>query len=153
MNRYKLHNNKRLVLLIVLSVLIVAFIWSNSCKSREESGAQSGAVTKFLQAILDPDGNIPETSFHHFVRKTAPFVEFAILGLMVGGLFRLACQQTGRAFFSLPVLTVLLVAVLDEYIQFFTGRGSAVTDVMLDFFGGLTGLGLTLLAAFLKKKK
>ena len=153
MNRYKLQYNKRLVLLLVLTVLIVAFIWSNSCKSREESGAQSGAVTKFLQAILDPNGNIPETSFHHFVRKTAHFVEFAILGLMVGGLLRAVCQQTGRAFFSLPVLVILLVAVLDEYIQSFTGRGSAVADVILDFSGALTGLGVTLLTTFLKKKK
>ena len=153
MNKYNLRNHKGLILLTVLTVLIIAFIWNNSCKSGEESGAQSGAVTRFLQAILDPSGKIPEPTFHHFVRKTAHFVEFALLGILIGGLFRTIAGQTGHAFFSLPVLLVLLVAVLDEYIQNFTGRGSAVTDVMLDFSGGLTGLGLTLLTAFLKKKK
>ena len=148
-----MRNHRGMILLTVLTVLIIAFIWNNSCKSGEESGAQSSAVTRFLQAILDPGGKIPEPTFHHFVRKTAHFVEFALLGILIGGLFRTINVQTGRVFFSLPVLVVLLVAVLDEYIQNFTGRGSAVTDVMLDFSGGLTGLGLTLLTAFLKKKK
>lgn len=152
MNRYNLCNHKGVVLLAVLTVLIIAFIWNNSCMSGEESGAQSGAVTKFLQAILDPKGNIPEASFHHFVRKTAHFVEFAALGALIGGLFRTIWLQTGRTFFSLPVLTVLLVAVLDEYIQFFTGRGSAVTDVILDFSGGLTGLALAAISVLQKKK-
>ena len=135
------------VLFAVLTALIIAFIWHNSCMSGEESGAQSGAVTEFLQSILDPDGKIPTDRFHHFVRKTAHFVEFALLGALTAGLFWRLRRQTGRAFFSLPVLMVLLVAVLDEYIQNFTGRGSAVTDVMLDFSGGLTGLGLVALGS------
>ena len=151
MNKYDLRNHKALILLTVLTVLIIAFIWNNSCKSGEESGAQSSAVTRFLQAILDPSGKIPEPTFHHFVRKTAHFVEFAVLGALIGGLFRMIWLQTGRIFFSMPVLMVLLVAVLDEYIQFFTGRGSAVTDVMLDFSGGLTGLGLVLVMALFEK--
>lgn len=153
MSKYNFRDSKAIILLTALTVLMIACIWGNSCLSGETSGAQSGAVTRFLQSILDPNGNIPEESFHHFVRKTAHFTEFAVLGLLVGSLFRMIGLQIGRAFFSLPVLTVLLVAVMDEYIQFFSGRGSAVTDVVLDFSGGLTGLGIVLLVAFLKKKK
>ncbi len=144
---------KTIVLFAVLTVLVTAFIWSNSMKSGEESGAQSGAVTQFLRSFLDPNGKISEESFHHFVRKTAHFTEFAMLGLMVAGLFWAIHRETGRAFFSLPVLLVLLVAVTDEYIQYFTGRGSAVTDVVLDFAGGMTGLALVAFPAFLKKKR
>ena len=136
----------------VLTVLIIAFIWNNSCMSGEESGAQSGAVTRFLLSIFDPNGRIPEVRFHHFVRKTAHFVEFAVLGVLVGGLFQMIHLQSGHTFCSLPVLLVLLVAVLDEYLQFFTGRGSAVADVMLDFFGGLTGLSLVAISMVIKKK-
>ena len=149
MNKFKA---KGVVLFAILTALVIAFIWSNSCKSGEVSGAQSGAVTRFLQAILDPNGSIPEEIFHHFVRKTAHFVEFALLGAMVSGLFIGIHLQTGRRYVSLPVLMVLLVAVLDEYIQSFTGRGSAVKDVMLDFSGGLTGWIAVALPAFLKKR-
>ena len=73
----------------------------------------------------------------------------AVLGILVAGLFRQIGLRTGDSLRSLPVLTVLLVAVLDEYIQHFTGRGSAVTDVILDFSGGLFGLA----TALLRKKK
>ena len=153
MNRFDVLKRKSVMVLSVLTVLIVAFIWSNSFVSGEESGARSGSVTKFLLSILDPNGRIPEDSFHHFIRKTAHFVEFAVLGVVLGSLFRVVGQETGRSFFSLPVLLVLLVAVIDEYIQFFTGRGSMVTDVVLDFAGGLTGLLLAFLLSLLKKKK
>lgn len=148
-----MRKHKSVVLLAVLTALIIAFIWNNSCMSGEESGAQSGAVTRFLQSIFDPNGRIPEVSFHHCVRKTAHFVQFAVLGALIGGLFWMIRLQTGHAYRSLSVLMVLLVAVLDEYIQYFTGRGSAVADVILDFSGGLSGLGLAVLAAFLRKKK
>ena len=149
MNKY---NHKGIVLFGVLAVLMIAFIWSNSLKTGAESGAQSGAVTKVLQAILDPNGRIPEESFHHFVRKAAHFTEFAMLGVVVAGLFSVIQKQNKRVFRSLPVLVVLLVAVTDEYIQYFVGRGSAVTDVVLDFAGGMTGLVLVSLPAFFKKK-
>ena len=54
----------------------------------------------------------------------------------------------------MPILVVLLVAVTDESIQNFTGRGSQVTDVMLDFFGAVAGVGfLWLLCGLISRKK
>lgn len=153
MNKFELRQRRLLVLMSILTALMVAFIWGNSCLSREASGAQSGRVTAFLRSILDTDGSIPVETFHHFVRKMAHFAEFALLGMLMGGLFRRIGLQTGQKLRSLPVLLVLLVAVVDEYIQFFADRGSAVTDVVLDFSGGLFGLGLVALLAFLRKKK
>ena len=39
---------------------------------------------------------------------------------------------------------VLLCAVLDEYFQSFVFRTSSVSDVVLDFCGGLIGVGVLL---------
>ena len=144
---------RRILTFVLLIMLIVAFIWSNSCKSGAESGAQSGRVTRFLQGIFDPEGRIPEESFHHFVRKAAHFTEFAALGLCLCGLFRAIFLATGGTHYALPVLLGLLVAVADEYIQLFTGRGSAVADVVLDFAGALFGLASGLLILFLYQKR
>jgi VanZ family protein len=45
----------------------------------------------------------------------------------------------------------LIIPVLDEYVQLFSpGRTSRVSDVLVDFMGGLIGLGLSL---FLMKSK
>lgn len=148
-----MHHRRAIVLLSVLTGMMIAFIWGKSCLSREASGAQSGRLTAFLLGILDPNGRIPVESFHHFVRKMAHFTEFALLGTLVGGLVRRIGLLTGQRLRSLPVLLVLLVAVTDEYIQYFTGRGSMVTDVVLDFSGALFGLGLLALVSVLRKKK
>jgi len=145
--------NIKTIIIVVLAALFVAFIWSNSLKSQEESGAQSTSVSNFLRQILDPAGRIPVYKFHHFVRKAAHFVEFAILGGLIGCLFQMIRSRTGRGSYVLPILLVVLVAVLDEYIQTFTGRGNRVSDVLLDCYGGLFGLGMVLLVAFPIKKK
>ena len=56
----------------------------------------------------------------------------------------------GGVFF--PISCTLFTAVTDEFIQSFTGRGSSVRDVMLDFSGALTGILLTVfLSAIIKK--
>ena len=150
MSQYKY---KTVIIIAVLAALVVAFIWSNSCKSQEESSAQSSAVASFLRQILDPNGRIPDGSFHHYVRKAAHFAEFAILGGLIGILFREMRLRSGWAGYLLAGLPVLLVAVLDEFIQRFTGRGSGISDVILDCFGGIFGLAIVLLAGHLKKKK
>jgi VanZ family protein len=153
MKKFDLRRHWTLVLLSFLVVLTVLFIWSNSCLSREASGAQSGRITALLLRILDPKGKLDADAFHHYVRKTAHFAEFALLGAWIGGLFQMIRLQSKKTFYTLPVLCVLLVAVLDEYIQYFADRGSAVTDVVLDFFGGLFGLGIVCLIIFLGKKR
>jgi VanZ family protein len=152
MKKFDLRRHWTLALLTFLVALTVLFIWGNSCLSRETSGAQSGRITALLLRILDPKGKLDADTFHHFVRKTAHFAEFALLGAWIGGLFQRIRLQSKKTFYTLPVLCVLLVAVLDEYIQFFTGRGSAVTDVMLDFAGGLTGLAIVVIFLLLRRK-
>jgi len=50
-------------------------------------------------------------------------------------------------YFTTVLFGTLLAAVTDEFIQSFTGRGSSVRDVVLDFCGALTGMLLTFLLA------
>lgn len=147
-----MHNRRVTILFSLLVVLTVGLIWCHSCMSREVSGEQSGFIVQILKPLLDPNGTISEEDFHHGVRKVAHFAEFAVLGLLIGGLFSGLRTKSGDAYWSLPILIVLLVAVLDEYIQFFADRGSQVTDVILDFAGGLSGLSAAVLFSILIKK-
>ena len=153
MKRFNLRQHWLMLLLVLLTVMTVGFIWANSCMSKEVSGEQSGFWMRLLQPILNPNGRFEEADFHQAIRKAAHFAEFAMLGLLVGGLFAAVAAQAGKRFWSLPILIVLLVAVLDEYIQFFFDRGSAVTDVVLDFAGGLAGIALAALVAMLILKR
>ena len=120
----------RLALVVTLCV-----IWGNSLLGREDSAALSGGLTAWLRSIGLPVSD-------HFVRKTAHFCEFGLLGCELTLLFWL---KSGLSFQNLcnSAFAALLTAVTDETIQIFSGRGSQVQDVVLDFAGALTGILFT----------
>ena len=123
------------ILLGILLAATLCFIWGNSLLGKEESASLSGGITAWLNSI-----GIPVTD--HFVRKTAHFCEFGLLGCELMLLFWLRSglhiQNCCNAAFA-----SLLAAVTDETIQLFSGRGSQVQDVVLDFGGALVGILLT----------
>lgn len=143
----------RTILFAVLSLLAACFIFSQSLLSGEESGGLSAKVMAFLRPILDPDGVIPEDVFHFVIRKAAHFTEFAILGVCVGGFTVNLGLLRLRRYVALPLLLTLCVAVCDEFLQYFTGRGSMVTDVVLDYAGSLSALGLIGLSRLMGSRK
>ena len=142
----------KLLILCLLTVLVTGFIWSNSLMDGEGSGALSKKVTEFLCDII---GEVPQEDFeqtHHFVRKAAHFSEFALLGVLYT---LIKIKLDGKSVSSLlffPISCTLFTAVTDEFIQSFTGRGSSVRDVMLDFSGALTGILLSVILTAVMEK-
>lgn len=141
------------VLFTVLSVAVLCFIYSQSILSGEESGDLSRRIVALIKPILDPGNVIAEEVFHHFVRKLAHFSEFAALGCCVNAAFISYSSITVRKFISLPLLLTLLAAVGDEFLQYFTGRGSMVTDVVIDYAGALFGIGVAALISHITLRK
>ena len=145
---------RRLTILFgILTVLMVAFIWGNSIQTRDQSSGQSLSVLAWLKPLLDPSGRIDDELFHILIRKTAHFAEFGALGLCVGGFTVNLGSLHGRRYISLPMLMTLGVAVMDEFIQIFSNRGSMVGDIVLDYCGGLTGLAMIAVICRLIKRK
>ena len=129
----------------LLLVVTLCVIWSNSLLGKEESASLSGGITAWLNGI-----GIPVTD--HIVRKTAHFCEFGLLGCELMLLFWL---RSGMHFQNAcnAAFAALLAAVADETIQIFSGRGSQVQDVVLDFSGALTGILLVSLVMKLAEKR
>ncbi len=130
----------------LLLIVTVCFIWSNSMVGKEGSASLSLRLTAWLNGI-----GIPVT--HYFVRKSAHFCEFGLLGSELMMLFWLrggvSLQSGCNAAFG-----ALLSAVTDETIQIYSGRGSQVQDVVLDFSGALTGiLFVSLTISLIGKRK
>lgn len=156
-SKFKSLDKRRQLIFIVLIALIVvntAVIFLSSMKSVEESVEISEGVMAFIKRIIDPNNRIDTELFHHIVRKAAHFTEFFTLAMLYTILRKksdeyLPVQNTVMA---VPFMT-LLTAVLDEFIQSFTGRGTSVRDVMLDFSGSVCGIIITtLIYNFIKKK-
>ena len=141
----------------ICAVLVIAatlFIFSNSAKGPVESGNDSGRVTEAVVDVIEnvkgeEIGEGEKENIHHFVRKFAHFAEFLLLAIFCT-LLIISVKFT-RPVYLLPytLLYGVLVALFDEYIQSFTGRGSAVKDVLLDFSGFITGCAFVYLLSYL----
>lgn len=132
---------KRKAAVAVLTVLLLAnlcFIWGNSLVSRSDSHDLSVGVLGFLPGFLRelfPD----QEQLVHIVRKAAHFTEFACLGGLSCGLLAATRAVKRHPFFHVWA-GGFFVAAIDETIQIFTGRGSQLQDVWLDFAGFSAGL-------------
>jgi len=138
---------RQILLFSVLSVGITAMIFWNSLQNAQASNELSDGVLTVVKPILSKLVGDSEDLMDLIVRKAAHFVEFAALGLCLGGLsdgFHTRFWRDSLVFF--PLFTVLSVAVTDEFIQSFSDRTSAVKDVILDFGGGAFGLAVMVLA-------
>ena len=126
--------------LVVLLILVLTFIWGNSCKTVADSRDESKSFMEFIEPFLElfvGEGNVTL----HLVRKLAHFTEFAALGAGLAGVFSSFRWQRRRLALLLPPLAALLIAVSDEVIQIFSpARGPGVRDVLLDFCGALFGI-------------
>jgi len=134
----------RLFLAMALVPGCVAFIWSNSFLSAAESSLRSKVVADFLVGILSnvlPRGHWILQYVYANVRKIAHAVEFFVLGMGTVFFFVLLRRVNVHTLLH-ALLIVVVVAVIDETIQSFTGRGDSVRDVVLDSVSGLAGIAL-----------
>lgn len=146
-----LRNKLNIFIYIILSLAIlltVGFIFSNSIKSPEESSKQSQEVVDTLRPIVDPNGQISDKDLTHKVRKSAHFLEFALLGFELSLLTFFAKKRFSVNALIYSASLSLLIATVDEYIQSLTNRGSSVTDVLIDLSGACTGILFGLAVAF-----
>ncbi len=128
----------RILVFGVLIVLALAFIWGNSVLDRGSSGKLSMYITEIIRKIFGE-----ETDFeiiHNCVRKAAHFIEFFMLGLLLELQKNSIEDATEKKYAFFAVFGALASAVIDEYIQFFTGRGSMVPDIVIDFAGSLCAI-------------
>lgn len=127
------------LIFLVLSILVVGFIFGNSLKDGEASHRDSDGLVALVKPIIDPQDRISQEDFSYAVRKLAHLTEFCALGICISGVIYGIRAETGRMHMGSALFVVLAVAVADEFIQSFTGRTSAVLDVLIDFSGALGG--------------
>ena len=155
-------------LLIISTLLVLAFIFSNAVATGEDSSKQSTEITVKVQevvAVIAPNSPIATASgedfdvLHSFVRTLAHFAEYALLGACSFGTF-LSFMQKGRwryAFFTPAFLA--LTAAVDEFAQSLTaGRAAQFADFTVDCLGSACGMAVALLVyglvvLILNKKK
>lgn len=136
------------IIFIVLTTLMITFIFSHSLMNADLSGGESGGVLEFLNNLL-LFFKVPVAFTDFVVRKIAHFSEFAVLGFLVIITLNEYVAKINKNIFNALFIT-LFTAVIDESIQLFVpGRSGRVQDVIIDFCGSLVGITISLLILFL----
>ena len=105
------------------------------------SSNESNAVRNFVARIIGSETPLALIILK-YIRKIAHFTEFAILAFEMT-LFTYICTRIRIADLMRCVCFGTIVAIVDETIQIFAGRGSSIFDVLIDTAGYITSFLLT----------
>ncbi len=144
------------IIFVVFFVLVVAFIFGNSFVKGFDSYKITCKIINFCLSITDKMGDFGKSISAWFtivnVRKTAHFIEYAILGIIC-----VAFRGSREPMTLNRVTRLLLIGIgvpfLDETIQLFVNRSSLVSDMWIDLFGFATGAIITSLFFLIKRRK
>jgi VanZ family protein len=128
---------------LCIMLFTLLYIWSNSLQSIFQSNIQSKKVLEIIEGVFHTPPLDTENA-QHIVRKAAHVLEFTLLGIEMI-LFLYLIGRLRRQYFMTILFIGLLSAVLDETIQLFSGRGSQVADIWIDFAGLMVGIGVGLI--------
>ncbi len=128
--------NRKTKLHILITILIMLFIFWQSAMPAAVSELESGSIVSRLAEWLQADEDL--VSF--VVRKSAHFTEFLILGV---SLFLTVRDLRKRVSFWIPWAIGAAYAVSDEVHQHFVpGRSCEVRDMIIDACGVLAGVAI-----------
>ncbi|MBN1043539.1 VanZ family protein [Clostridium botulinum] len=144
--------DKRKAIDWILLILWMIIIFAMSNQPAVVSDKQSGLVITTLTNLgIDMNGIFGELA-NFIVRKTAHFLEYMILGILI--LNVLEIHYTRQKIRLLGILLVFLYASSDEIHQLFVqGREGAFRDVVIDTLGGTFGIFVISKLKVLRLKK
>lgn len=122
----------------LIVALMIIFIFSNSLVPGTGSKAVSSSFTSTLYDLLVRlQLHVDYEVLHHLIRKSAHFLEYAILG----GLITWASTISPLPKSKYPLYPCfLIIPVIDETIQLFSpGRSSEIGDMLIDATGLIVG--------------
>ena len=114
----------------LLLFFILAFVIYQGTRVSSVSLSYSDSIIYFIQSYIHLD----YVTLNFLIRKLAHFAEYMVLGFILA----LTIKKDNKISFSL--LIVLIVSILDEFLQGFIGRTSMVYDIVIDGIGGYIGI-------------
>ncbi|CUO45799.1 VanZ family protein [Clostridium disporicum] len=156
--------NKKLMF-ILLVILAIGFIFFNSSKSGSESNYISKSLVSrfiankettevfndFRSDKSEYDLNNLYSKMNFIVRKLAHGTEYFILAFSLVMLFN-NFNIRFREKFIYSLFIVLIIALLDEFYQMYVpDRSSLVSDIVIDFIGGILGSLISSLVIYIRR--
>ena len=144
------------ILTFAVMVLIFFFSSQNSVESSGVSSSVTREIVGFFVGLLrlpvETENGMVDL-LHNFVRKTAHFSVFAVLGFSSSLMFSVNTKKRPLTVFAWAVVFSMLYAVSDEIHQLFvSGRAGRVFDVFIDTCGAAFGAAVYRSICIVRKK-
>lgn len=140
--------------LMVIATMLI--IYSFSGETAQESTETSGGIIEAILKLFLPNEKVTVdliAKLQHPIRKLAHFSIFALLGFTLANAFKITFKIKNIFNYLLSLASIIIYASTDELHQgFVDGRGPSFKDVLIDSFGGLTGILLFALMLFIFNK-
>lgn len=148
--------NIKILVSCLLVLMWMAVIFLLSAQDGTSSGDLSHAFTdwllSFLRAML-PNSIFESIDWHFLMRKSAHFLAYFILSLLIFNATQLSSFSKKNAILFTLIISILY-AISDEIHQMFVpGRGPAVKDVLIDSSGAILGIVIYLLLSKMFRKR
>lgn len=146
MLKYKAQAGTLIAWTAVLLWMLVIFSFSSQAAD-QSADLSKGIVEIFIDMIekIVPGYDVAMINLEHYIRKSAHFCSYLILGILVMN----ALRRSGVEGFRLCAFALgicVLYAISDEVHQLFvSGRSGQATDVLLDSAGAMLGIGVRML--------
>ncbi len=138
-----------------LVIVWMGLIFFLSSQPGTQSGALSKGITQIIVTAIEwvfPGVELDVQTFHSFVRKSAHFVVYLVLGFLV--MNAIWGRVKGIRRILLAVLICVLYAVVDEVYQASVpGRSGEAIDVIIDSAGAVVGIAAYLTFARIRYRK
>ena len=139
------------ILYLSVIVLFIMYIFSNSLESKSVSSNKSNEIVVKINTTLEKiNSDVRITDL--FVRKSAHFIEFFTLGVLIFG-YNVICKNFYIKNQIYACFLCCLIAMTDETIQYFSKRGSMLLDVWLDLFAATCSIMLLFAIHKIRNKK
>ncbi len=135
------------IVLVVCILATTGFIFINSLEDFETSHNASGAIVNIIESQGTHINDTGDDFVNMIIRKIAHLLEFGLLGTFVMWLLLVVKSYFKKSFYGFAFFYILLISVVDEFLQSFSDRSSTISDVLLDFSGAVLGFAFVIIIA------
>lgn len=143
---------------ITLTVIVMAMIFMLSSQNSDNSNELSKSVSHLFEGVYkylsSKDSTLTFMQFNVYVRKTAHFIMFFILGGVTSAMLSKKSRLNIANIWLVSVVLSAMYAFGDEWHQkFVDGRGPLLSDVRIDICGAMAGIVLCIMYMIARNKK
>ena len=134
---------KKIIKLTLVNLLMLLIFSFSNQKAKDSSKLSDGIIVKVANVFVNKKLSVEKQEeilekYTTIVRKTAHFVIYLILGILVINLF---IEYDIKHLILISLLVCLLYSISDEFHQLFIdGRSGEIRDIIIDTIGSLTGI-------------